>query len=120
MDLSKNFSQEEFSCPCCGLGEVDSFFIERLQQLRDSCGWPFGMNSGYRCAKYNESEKIGGKKTSLHTIGKAGDISTLGWTSAMLYEFLKHAINVGFKGIGIGKTYIHLDTRSTKSKMWVY
>jgi hypothetical protein len=32
----------------------------------------------------------------------------------------KTAQELGFKGIGVAKTYVHLDTRSGRAKMWVY
>ena len=44
-----------------------------LQPLRDACGHPLKVNSGYRCKKLNDL--VGGSKNSQHTKGQAADIA---------------------------------------------
>ena len=45
-----------------------------LQPLRDACGHPLKVNSGYRCKKLNDL--VGGSKNSQHTKGQAADIAS--------------------------------------------
>ncbi len=45
-----------------------------LQPLRDACGHPLKVNSGYRCKKLNDL--VGGSKNSQHIKGKAADIAS--------------------------------------------
>ena len=116
--LTKNFSSEELHCHCCHKEQMCERFMEKLQTLRDIMNRPIGINSGYRCESHNRS--IGGHKTSQHMLGVAVDISTTDWSSSELYELMRHAYRLGFKGIGVGKLFVHLDMRVGKAKMWVY
>jgi uncharacterized protein YcbK (DUF882 family) len=116
--LTKNFGRRELKCPCCDQCEMDPEFMKKLQELRDIMGRPMSINSGFRCASHNEA--VGGSKASRHRIGLAADCSTVDWSSTDLYRLIKEAQALGFKGIGIGKTYVHLDMRDDKAKMWVY
>ena len=36
------------------------------------------------------------------------------------YLIVKNAVEMGFNGIGIAKTFIHVDNRNTESVMWSY
>lgn len=45
-----------------------------LQPLRDACGYPLNVNSGYRCKKLNDL--VGGSKNSQHIKGQAADIAS--------------------------------------------
>ena len=118
MRLTANFSKEEFECPCCQVSKMDKDFMGKLQVLRYVLERPMYINSGYRCERHNR--EVNGIPTSRHLIGIGADISTVGWTSADLYKVIKEAQNLGFSGIGISKSFIHLDTRTTSKKMWVY
>ena len=73
---------------------------------------------GFRCIPHNT--EVGGAKHSKHLAGIAVDISTWGMTSEFLYHFMSGAVNGGFTGIGVGKNFVHIDTRKDKSKVWVY
>ena len=116
MQLSKDFKAEEFACPCgCG-GKMDENFIILLQELRDSFGKSMIITSGFRCPEYNK--KIGGAPKSQHLEGKAADIAIL--SSADRHQFVKKALELGFTGIGVAKTFIHVDTRGTTPMMWTY
>jgi len=122
MDLEKkladNFTYKELMCPCCKRCEMQDYYMLHLQLLRDRVGVPFRITSGFRCTRHNE--EIGGFPRSQHLAGNACDISTLGWKSEDLYRLLQEAITVGFKGIGIGYDFVHLDCRTGNPKMWVY
>jgi len=124
MDWSKypSFSPEEFACKgegCCG-GDVDMDpdFMERLQQLRLRCAFPFVITSGYRCHIHNAFVNGG----IAHPLGKAADIATdSGYRRFML---ITEAPKFGFNGIGIAKTFTHLDTLSPdegpRPSSWTY
>lgn len=118
MQYTLNFRSEEFECPCCGKAHMEERFLELLQQLRTILNKPMKINSGYRCENHNLN--VGGRRTSQHLIGNAIDCSTVGWTSSEFYFLIKEAQRLGFKGIGIAKSYVHLDARESRPKMWVY
>lgn len=116
MQYTNNFSKSEFDCPCCGKNEMDINHVKRLQVLRDELNRPLSINSGYRCEIHNE--EVGGVTGSRHLIGIASDIDTEDFGYSQLYELIKYAIVLGFRGIGIGENFVHLDTRKTPHKMW--
>lgn len=76
------------------------------------------VNSGYRCKKWNK--KKGGKPNSAHRRGTAVDIKCT--NSTMRYLLIKYALEAGFKRIGIGSRFIHLDVdvELPSSVAWVY
>jgi len=116
----KYFTISEFDSPDeKGSGEkMDLLFLLMLDKCRDIAGIPFYISSGYRTEKHNK--KIKGVKDSAHTKGLAVDISAV--SSTERYTIINAAIKVGFKRIGIGKTFIHLDTDLSKTQevMWDY
>jgi len=76
-----------------------------LEQLSTKIGQPLKILSGYRNQAYNAS--INGAKNSYHTKRMAVDIQ---WPEMISKEqFLKMALQVGFKGIGIYPGFIHVD-----------
>jgi len=116
----KYFKKEEFACPCCHQNKTNISLINRLDILRGRMGVPFKVTSGYRCASHNASPKVGGADASIHLKGGAADISTAGWNGNQKYLIISRAMALGFYGIGIGKTLIHLDIRSGPPVLWVY
>lgn len=122
MKLSKNFSLEEFLCPCgcAGIGDLPMQvgFIMKLQAMRDRVRVPFHITSGYRCKSHNE--KIGGAKSSYHMLGRAADIACD--NSVDRYRLVWAAIDAGFKGIGVNRGFIHVDDRNgdSASVMFLY
>ena len=118
----KYFKLSEFDCPCeKGSGKnMDLDFVRLLDEAREIAGVPFKINSGYRCKERNE--KIGGVKSSSHTNipCNAADISAS--DSVKRYKIINALIRCGARRIGIGKTFIHVDTDSKKSQdvMWHY
>lgn len=113
-DLSKNFSRSEFECKCgeCGLDTVDAPLLAALQEIRDAVGVSVIITSAYRCEDHNAAK--GGKKGSYHLYGKAVDIAVKGFTPE---EVAKLAEKTGkINGIGVYKTFTHIDTRSYKAR----
>jgi uncharacterized protein YcbK (DUF882 family) len=68
------------------------------------------------CKYWNKHE--GGEEQSFHLVGLAVDI--LCTDSQLRYRVVKAAINLGVTGIGIGRTFIHLDCGHPVSTIFVY
>lgn len=110
--MTKNFTREEFACNCgCGLDTINVRLVDHLQTLRDRIGRPIIVNSGIRCFRHNRD--VGGKATSLHLLGKAADIRVPGMPVAALVGHV--AFVPTFKGIGIYKTFVHVDIRHQRA-----
>lgn len=112
IELSENFISKEFDCKCgkyCNTTIIDSKLVQYLQLIRNHFGKPVRINSGYRCPIHNKN--INGAKSSYHTLGKAADICIEGVEPK---EIAKFAESIGVKGIGVYKTFVHIDTRANK------
>ena len=122
----KYFKLSEFDSPDLeGSGEkfMNMDFVRFLDEARELSGVPFKINSGYRTKEYNVSLKKRGFKassTSAHMKGLAADISTP--DSKTRFKVIESLIRLGAKRIGVGKTFVHVDTDSKKSQnvMWHY
>ncbi len=111
--LSANFKVNEFACKgkgCCSKTSVDSKLVEYLQKIRNHFGKPVTINSGYRCATHNKN--VGGTSNSYHIKGMAADIVVEGVKPA---EVAKYAESIGVLGLGLYDTFVHVDTRTSKS-----
>ncbi len=110
--LSKNFKSLEFDCKCnqCSLTKIDPLLVGFLQKIRDHFNTPVVINSAYRCAVHNG--KVGGAKNSKHLYGSAADIVVKGVEPI---EVAKYAESIGVFGIGLYDTFVHIDTRISKS-----
>jgi uncharacterized protein YcbK (DUF882 family) len=95
---------------------MDEHFMDMLDSLRAAVGRALRLNSGYRCPIHDKEEKGEGN----HTQGKAVDI--LCEDSTLRYLIVRQAILLGFKRIGIGKTFVHLDMCGDKPQevIWLY
>ena len=95
---------------------MDDAFLERLDQLREECGFPFTITSGFRDETHpNEARK---ETPGTHNQGIAADIKVSNGTERM--NIVHQALKMGFGGIGIAKTFVHVDTRTTTPVMWTY
>ena len=92
-----------------------------LDELRSLYGKPIKINSSYRSPEYNASVK--GAKNSLHlqynaldfTVDNKVDLPYLykilvEWDATHKFDFLPKP---GSMGLGLYKTFIHIDTRAT-------
>lgn len=111
------FSKEEFECPCCGKELMDQAFVEKLDAVRESMGFPFPITSGYRCPDYNDQISSTGR-TGPHTTGQAADI---GLSHQQARKAL-YALAIRFGGIGLNQKgsgrFIHVDTLAPR--IWTY
>lgn len=122
--LSKYFNSSEFDCHCpqCTETEIDPRLVTLLTALRTKTG-PLRINSGFRCAHYQDELRARGFETSAgksqHELGRAADVSAAdSRLSGAEIEAL--AREVGFRAVGVAKNWAHLDTRDDKDRHWTY
>lgn len=103
------FSDKELRCKCgCGQVGIQDDFRAMLEELRERCGFPILVSSGFRCHSYNK--RFGG--TPAHEKGLAVDLIVSG---ARAHKVLTEALAMGFTGIGVAQKgdraarFIHLD-----------
>jgi len=112
----KYFSRDEFKCSETGNNEIQDEFIHALDKLREECGFPFAITSGYRDPSHSVEAKK--EKAGQHTLGIAADIAVAG--GAQRFMIVSKALELGFSGIGVAKTFVHVDTRTTDPMLWCY
>ena len=107
--------------PFCEHGScllISSELIKYLGSLEDLLGFELHFNSGYRCSACNKL--AGGVPNSGHLRGCAVDVSAP--DSGTRFRIVQASLKCGFRRIGIGKNFIHLDTddKLPLNMMWVY
>ena len=123
MQLTNNFSRQEFDCKDGTI--VPEKYIKNfqevannLQALRDYLEVAVSVTgSGYRSPKHNK--KVGGAKFSQHLTASGADINAEGYEPKQLAEviellILKGKIKQG--GIGVYPNFVHYDIRGTKAR----
>ena len=113
-----HFTPQELACRCGGrycAGEYwhSPDFLNALEALRAEAGRPLVINSGHRCQVWNTY--VGGARFSMHR-SIAADIALAGHDR---HALLAAAERQGFTGLGLGKTFLHLDRRA-KPARWFY
>lgn len=115
----KHFTVDEFDSPDMkGSGvNMDMDFVKVLDGARNLAEIPFKINSGYRSTTHNK--KVKGSPNSSHLKGLAADIHCVDSDSRL--RIVWAAMEMGINRIGIGKTFIHLDTDPDKvAAIWLY
>lgn len=110
------FTIGEFKCSETGENHIDFDFVAKLDNLRAACGFPFVITSGYRSPSH--SKETAKPQPGTHTKGIAADIRVNDGSERMI--LVSNAIKLGFTGIGVAETYVHVDQRETTPVMWVY
>lgn len=101
---------------------IDSRLVAMLLQLSQQTGYPIfnWITSAVRTPRHNR--KVGGVANSSHVIPicKAVDIKAMNTT--IRNNIVLTARNIGFKRIGVGKRFVHLDIDTSKSQnvAWGY
>lgn len=96
--------------------ELDATLVDKLDELRGICGFPFIITSGYRTI--NENKEVGGVAGSAHTKRLAVDIACTDSSKRM--KIVGEAYRMGFVGMGIDKEFVHLDIMEGKKRIWLY
>jgi uncharacterized protein YcbK (DUF882 family) len=121
--VSPHFQAWEFDCSCdkCDHTLIDEVLVKRLETMRDYLGAPIRITSGFRCdARQYDLGKKGyetSKGISTHQLGKAADIHA---ADLIGLELEKAARKAGFRAVGVGKRWVHVDVRSDKDRSWEY
>lgn len=110
-----NFKIEEFNCKCCGKNEMQTKFLEMIDDARRIARTPFIITSGYRCPKHNKEI---GSTANNHTQGVAADIKCEDGLSR--FKIIAALIKAGFTRIGVAKTFIHADCNDLPASVWFY
>jgi len=116
----KSFTFDEMACNNCpychGLSDMDEDFMMKLQQLRDACGFPLHVNSGYRCNGKNVDVKG-------HLTGEAADLRCdRDRARVVIQKAIEMKFSVGIQQKGKGR-YVHVDSKprkSGKANLWSY
>lgn len=113
--LSKDFTDEDFTCGCgCGRCDVDEKLVNALQELRDILKLPIKVISGCRCKKYDEKYKE--PKDTQHINGKAADIAVHGLSMDVLAGVAESVDSIKSGGIGVSKKWVHIDVKKGKRR----
>lgn len=119
MSMSINGVDGQIVCACCGACSLQTRLVMYLEKLAAEWmkikGKILTVTSCYRCSEHNK--KVGGAKNSRHMLGQAADCSV---KPADQEEFIALAKKIGFGGIGIGQTFVHVDVRSIPCEPWHY
>jgi len=111
--IATHFSDRELDCHCgCGKTVVPELLV-KLEALRGLLGRSLPVNSGARCETYNRQVK--GKLNSLHLKGLAVDLACRDGVLRSL--IVRAAVALGFNGIGIAETFVHIDLRPESERV---
>ena len=93
-------------------------FVRKLDKLREAVKVPLIIHSGYRTAEHNAL--VGGVDSSAHETGHAADIGAL--SSGLRFRIVEAALRLGFRRVGIGNGFVHIDDDITKPQdmVWLY
>ena len=72
----KYFKLSEFNCKETGENNMQPDFLKKIDKLREACGFPFIINSGYRSPRHSIEAKK--PKPGTHAQGIAADIRVQG------------------------------------------
>ena len=118
MTKRKYFSEKEMACQHCGEVNWQQDFMEWLDEVREECGFPFVVTSGYRCPDHPiEAKKSSGPGS--HSTGRAVDIAIAGPKAIKVIEV---ASRHGCKRVGVNANiFIHLDDDPNRNPaIWTY
>lgn len=126
-NITTNFTYLEIACNDTSetliLNDDIIRHANRLQTFRNWYNRPMNVTSWYRTTSYNTL--IGGSTSSQHLLGLATDVTLpsefYSFTNERKREFVNncqtkwHSICDGGGGFGIYDTFMHFDSRATKS-----
>ena len=117
----KYFAKAEFACQYSGENEITDALLLKLDELREQCGFPFVITSGYRSLSH-PIERAKKTNTGTHPQGIAADIKVR--DGVQRFKIVEEAIKLGFTGVGVANTFVHVDIRALDTNespvMWCY
>lgn len=116
MSEYKYFEISDFDCQETGENRMEPEFIEKLDELREACGFPFIITSGYRSPEHSIERRK--KAPGTHAQGIAADIKVS--NGSQRYKIIEMAHKMRFGGIGVAKTFVHVDIREKTPVLWCY
>ena len=119
--MKNYFSEAELACQHCRKYQFADEFLYILNTIREECGFPLPVTSGYRCDDHPiEASK---ERKGAHNRGLAVDI---GVDRERAHRLLEVALKQGIPRIGIKQSgdgrFIHLDidTSLPSPTIWSY
>lgn len=109
------FMRGQLKCRHCQKFMITPELTKATDLLELMLGHEIVVTSLYRCEDYNKA--INGALHSYHCLGMAVDVLCKKEDQPILIEKAKAA---GFRGIGIGPNFCHLDVRLTAPASWGY
>lgn len=91
---------------------------ECLNPIREACGFPITVTSGFRCARLNA--KVGGKPTSQHLKGEAADL--VGKSDAQTRKIFETAKTLGrfdqllYERNSAGRIWVHISYKKSGNR----
>ena len=115
--MFKHFIAEEFNCTHTSANLMDEAFLHKLDELREKCGFPFKITSGYRDASHPSEVIKAAPGTGTHCQGIAADIAVSNGVERM--NIVHEALKMGFS-VGVARSFIHVDARTNTPVLWTY
>lgn len=129
------FTYEEFMCKCsrCEADRAEGIyvlffvlaefgtFMRRLVALREDCGFPFPINSGWRCQNHPiEAARVEqGKPLGPHYWGAADIRASFERAYPLMATAMQRGMGVGAVQHGpIGNRFVHVDNQGMR--VWTY
>ena len=113
--ISRYFTREEVACKCgCGEHVIDVEVMMVADRVREFYGRPIVPSSAVRCKHHNKA--LGGSENRWHTKSKAIDLPVD--NPILIYDYLDLLYPDKY-GIGLYKSFLHIDTRPTKARWGV-
>ena len=88
-----------------------------LDELRETVA-ASRLPSRLAIALHSTRQSASKEKGGTHTQGIAADIAVSDGVQRM--TIVKEALEMGFGGIGVARTFVHVDMRATTPVMWTY
>lgn len=117
----KFFVEEEFLCQHCQAEGIQNEITDILDSMREACGFPFVVTSGYRCPEHPiEARK---ESPGAHAGGYAVDLAV---DHGKALQVIKSALDHGIERIGVNQKgsgrFIHIDCDPNRftPAMWSY
>jgi uncharacterized protein YcbK (DUF882 family) len=126
MRLRKNITIDDVKCNCgCGFDSVSPAVLDVAQDVRDHFGKPIHINSRGHCSCrcYNHNKAVGGVDKSKHLpntfthSSRAIDFEIEDVTPTEIYMYLDQKYP-SCLGIGLYKTFVHIDDRMDQAYRW--